>query len=215
MKRGAYSQRPTMPAGPLVERVKAAFDFLRRLHLGPFRFNYSDTHSAVFLQMIQKTGKEALSLIKITNNEILFGLTYRTMVVHNFVNDSIVGPITLGSSNGSIILPGESGDLEGQSYRLKACKFMVKGIAGVANIQCDLYKGGGGTVLAAPVTLTAAACPFDSQSGDVVDDAEGSYSFTVRVAVAAGGTATLLQVAAWFQVSQLPETLEHPGRLEL
>lgn len=215
MKRGAYSQRPTMPSGSLVDRVRAAFEFLKKLHLGPWRWNYDDANAAVYLQLLQKTGKEALSRIKITNDEILFGLTHRTSVVVPFVNDSIAGPITLANTSGSVFLPGQSGDLVGQNHRLKAVHFMVKSIAGVANIQCDLYKGGGGTVLTAPVTLTAAACPFDSAFGDVTDDADGSYSYTVRVAVGAGGTATLLQVICWFQVDQLAETLENPGRLEL
>ncbi len=67
MGRKPYS-RPTEPFGTFKLKFQKAFEHLAKVHLGPFRFLYSDEHDALFLQASQKTGKEFLSVAKIDSD---------------------------------------------------------------------------------------------------------------------------------------------------
>lgn len=204
-----------MPVGSLNDKVKGAWDFLRKMHLGPFRFLFSDEHDALYLQAVQKAGKEALSLVKILRDgTILFGGPHKTLVCVGFNNEAEAGPVLIGAVSGAFSLPGQAGDMVGMTWKLKAVSWTLKAMAAVASIEVDLYKGGGGTVLAAPVVITAAGCPWNTQAGDVVDEAQ-VYSYTLHMALGAGGSITGLQTRLFFEATQAGQSLEHPGRLTL
>lgn len=207
--------RPTEPHGTFGGKFKKAFEHLRRLHMGPFRFLFSDARDALYLQAFQKAGKEFLSLVKILRDgTILFGGPHRSIACVSYSVESIAGAITLASVSGALYLPSSSAySLSGSVWRPRDVQFVVKNIAVVADIQCDIYQGAA-SILDAPVTLQAAGCPYEADHGVVSDTDTGISSPTLRVAVGAGGTATELRVDMFFDVDHPGFTLEHPGRYE-